>query len=131
MRTIETHKVNPANESLTITATDAPGAGGAHHRYVISGFNPTSNPSAVAPEDNAHSVTILFQNGPIAECGVNGLTNEALLAVVRDRVGAFNRGSFACDENSRALRGINEAIDALHSRTKSSMARGVEGTHTV
>lgn len=130
MRTIETHKVNPANDALTIAVTDEKGAGGANHRYEITGFHAGTNASIENGEHHLHEkLTIIFQNGPIAESGVNGITNEALLAIVRDRIGCFNRGSFACDENSRALRGINEAIDALHSRTKSRMARGVEGTH--
>lgn len=132
MRTIESHKVNSANAALTIAATDQPGTGGANHRYEITGFHAGTNASIEENEHHIHEkLTIIFQNGPIAECGVNGVTNEALLAIVRDRIGAFNRGSFACDENSRALRGIGEAIDALNSRTKNRTARGVEGTHTV
>ena len=37
---------------------------------------------------------IRFQNGPIAEAGVNGLTHEALLAVLEDRLVGFQSGPY-------------------------------------
>ena len=42
MRTIDDHKVNPANDTLTISVMDEPGSGGAHHHYDISGINDPS-----------------------------------------------------------------------------------------
>jgi hypothetical protein len=72
---------------------------------------------------------ISFQNGPIAEAGVNGLTQEALLAIVADRLRSFQAGPYACPENGDALAAVEEAMACLHSRTKARMARGVEGTH--
>ena len=35
MRTLEGHKVNPANDQLVVTVRDAPGAGNACHEYKI------------------------------------------------------------------------------------------------
>jgi len=49
MRTIDDHKVNPANDTLTITVMDEPGAGGAHHHYDVSGFDGSTNPSSKSP----------------------------------------------------------------------------------
>ena len=93
MRTIEDHKVNPANDTLTITVLDEPGSGGAQHLYQITGFSTASNPSdpftARHGQPAQHS-TVLFQNGPIAEVGVNGVTHEALLAIVADRLRYFH-----------------------------------------
>lgn len=129
MRSLTSHKVNPANSALDITATDEPGAGGASCRYVVSGFNPTTNPSALAPDDNSSATTILFQNGPIPEVGVNGFTNEALLAILIDRLQSFQRGPFSCRENSLALTKLEEAAHWLNHRTSERTARGVEGTH--
>ena len=129
MRELHDHKVNPANDKLTIQVTDEPGAGGANHRYEITGYLVAENPSAVAPVDNNGSVVILFQNGPIAECGVNGITQEALLAIVADRLRSFQAGPYACRENALALTKIEEAQHWLHHRTRLRMARGVEGTH--
>lgn len=130
MRILNEHKVNPANDTLQIEVTDQPGAGGANHRYVISGLDTASNPSAYA-DDMLFSAVILFQNGPIPEAGVNGVTHEALLAIVADRLRSFQAGPFACKANACALTHIEEAQHWLQQRTLERMRRGVEGTHTV
>lgn len=126
MRAINDHKVNPANDTLTIGVLDGPGAGDACHRYEISGFDASTNASA---EQHFCKTEILFQNGPINEVGVNGLTHEALLAIVADRLRSFQAGPFACRENALALTKIEEAMHWLHHRTLVRMRRGVEGTH--
>ncbi len=132
MRTITEHKVNPANDKLTITVTDEPGAGGANHLYMVEGFNTETNASdpftARHGQPSKHT-TILFQNGPINEAGINGITQEVLLAIVADRLRSFQAGQYACRENALALTKIEEAMHWLHSRTLSRMQRGVEGTH--
>lgn len=125
MRTINEHKVNPANDKLTITVRDEPGAGGASHVYEVSGW---SQPGA--PEGACYTV-LNFQNGPINKAGVNGLTQEVLLAIVADRLRSFQAGPFACRENALALTKIEEAQHWLHSRTLARMQRGVEGTHSL
>ncbi|HEY4365896.1 MAG TPA: hypothetical protein VGN07_01570 [Steroidobacteraceae bacterium] len=116
-RFIEDHKVNPANDRVLIRVADEPGAGGANHRYAVSWDNGGTD--------------IDFQNGPIAEAGVNGITHEALLAIIADRLAAFQRGPYACNENAMALLKISEAQEWLYSRTRARVQRGVEGTHTV
>lgn len=128
MRELTGHRVNPANDTLTIKVLDQPGSGGANHLYEIAGFNPTSNPSEgfTAGEGYAH---ILFQNGPILEVGVNGVTHETLLEIVADRLRSFQAGPFASKANACALTHIEEAQHWLHSRTLERMRRGVEGTH--
>lgn len=137
MRTITEHKVNPANDKLTITVTDRPGAGGANHAYRIEGFDLSSNRSADHPDYGqiavgaATGMDIFFQNGPINEAGVNGVTQEVLLAIVADRLRSFQSGPYACRENALALTKIEEAQHWLHSRTLARMQRGVEGTHKV
>ena len=134
MRTIHDHQVNPANDTLTITVLDEPGAGGAQHLYQIEGFNSQSNasdPWTARHGQPAQHSTILFQNGPIAEVGVNGVTHEALLAIVADRLRSFQKGPYATKANACALTHIEEAMHWLHQRTLERMRRGVEGTHTV
>lgn len=116
MRTIEDHKVNPANDQIEITVLDAPGQGGANHAYKLQ-------------FPDVPATYINFQDGPIAEMGVNGLTHEALIAIVVDRMRSFQAGPFACRENALALTKLEEAQHWLHHRTKARMARGVEGTH--
>jgi hypothetical protein len=129
MRTIDDHKVNPANDTLTITVMDEPGAGGANHLYQVFGMNTTSNPSR-RDEGQVHA-EILFQNGPIPENGVNGLTHEVLLAIVADRLRSFQKGPYACKANACAITHIEEAQHWLQQRTIERMRRGVEGTHAV
>lgn len=132
MRTINDHKVNPANDVLNIEVQDEPGSGGANHLYHITGFNSSTNPSdpwTARHGSPAEHSTILFQNGPINEVGVNGLTHEALLAIVADRLRSFQSGPFASRENALALTKIEEAMLWLHKRTLDRMRRGVEGTH--
>lgn len=121
MREITTHKVNGLNEAINIIAMDQPGSGGAHHRYKIgfprySGFEP---------------IFIDFQNGPVHEVGTNGVTHEALLAIVADRLECFQAGPYKCDEDAEALVFVKAAMASLKSRTEKRLARGVEGTHTV
>ena len=128
MRTIDDHKVNPANDTLTISVMDEPGSGGAHHHYDISGINSSTNPSAPGFMTGQ---CILFQNGLISKVGVNGLTHEALLAIVADRLRSFQKGPYACKANACALTHIEEAMHWLQQRTIERMRRGVEGTHAV
>lgn len=131
-RTITEHQINPANDKLVIEVLDQPGAGGACHLYQITGFDTSTNPScpfvARYGKPAVHS-TVLFQNGPIDEVGVNGVTHEALLAILIDRLRAFQGGPYACEENQRAYQHLLMAQGFLNARTKARMARGVEGTH--
>ena len=129
MRTLEDFKVNPANDKLTVTVTDAPGSGGANHRYEISGFDTEKNPSHF--DGGTAECVILFQNGPINEAGINGITQEVLLSIVCDRLRSFQAGPFASRENALALTKLEEAQHWLLHRTRARMARGVEGTHKV
>lgn len=131
-RTLEGHKVNPANDLLKIEVLDEPGAGGAHHLYHITGFNSGSNPSdpwTARHGSPAQHSTLLFQNGPIADIGVNGITHEALLAVLIDRLECFQAGPYANDYNAAALNHLRSAQGALQDRTRERMSRNVEGTH--
>lgn len=134
MRTIDDHKVNPANDTLTITVLDEPGAGGANHLYQVTGFDTSTNSSDPFTERHgqpAQHATVLFQNGPIADVGVNGLTHEVLLAIVADRLRSFQKGPYSCKANACALTHIEEAKHWLQQRTIERMRRGVEGTHAL
>lgn len=129
---LTTHKNNGVNDALEIEVVDEPGAGGAPHHYLISGFDTTSNksdPFVAKHGQPGHYATILFQNGPIGEVGVNGITHEVLLAILIDRMEAFQRGPYACDFNDGALKNLEAALAVLEARTRERVSRGVEGTH--
>lgn len=122
MRTVEYHKINPMNDTLDIVVKDEAGHGGANHVYAIE----HTNTAGLEPLS-----TILFQNGPIAEHGVNGITQEILLAIVIDRLRSFQSGPFSSRENAIALTKCEEALHWLQQRTIERLRRGVEGKSIV
>lgn len=123
MRKIDHHKLNEVNNALNITVLDKPGQGGACHEYKIECDGSVASEGAIA-----HSAqTISFQNGPLKENGVNGITNESLLAILIDRAECFMAGPFPSPDTEEALDYFRLAMDALQRRTKERLARGVEG----
>lgn len=125
MRQITDHKLNGLNDAITITVTDEPGQGGANHDYDLSFISDPGDPT----DRGVSHCLICFQNGPIQEAGVNGISGEALLAVVIDRLRSFQAGPFACRENALALTNLEQSMMWLQKRTRDRLARGVEGTN--
>lgn len=145
-RQLTSHLAGPGALPLAIAVGDEPGAGGAHQRYVISGFNAGRNPSSGRahaeylraqqgsnnPEIALHyqsvlnaqdTLTVLFQNGNPAVVGVNGVTIEALLAVAIDRLQGFQSGQFADEHNAAALVYLRSAQEVLHQRTRERLQK--------
>ena len=120
MRNLTQHIVegDSVNHQLGIVVHDEPGHGGACHSYSI-----IDDPKPLCGID--------FQNGPIKEVGVNGITHEALLAILIDRMEGFQAGPYASKDNARALTHMKAALGSLQNRTRARIARGVEGTHAV
>ena len=104
------------DDYICVYVTDEKGAGGAHHTYEIRD-----------KQTNEILDTVTFQNGPIAENGVNGSTNEAYLAIVGHRLDCFARGPFPSGFNAIALAGCEIAQTSLAMRTEDRQNRGVEG----
>jgi hypothetical protein len=132
MRNLDDHIVSGDQAvQLKIEVVDEPGAGGANHQYRISGHDLKKHPaySNVSDEDIPTWETLCFQQGPIKEAGVNGVTQEVLLAIVIDRLRAFQASQFSCRENAIALTKCEEALMWLQRRTVARIKRGVEGTH--
>lgn len=129
-RKVTDHVINPTNDRITITVVDEPGSGGASHLYQIEGFDTSTNksdPFTARHGAPAKHSTVLFQNGGIAEAGVNGVTQEVLLAIVADRLRSFQSGPYPSRENALALTKVEEALHWLQKRTLDRMRRGVEG----
>lgn len=124
---ITSHKVNGLNESLRIAFFGKPGSGGAYHNYCIS----QPNLGKDCKPNSVNLFSLKFQEGPIQEAGINGISNEALLAIVEHRLECFQNGLFKCRENAVALTKLQECIMWLQKRTRDRVARGVEGTSTV
>ena len=108
------HKINEVNDNITIVADGDPGDCGLY--YIDYG-------DAV----HVRSVLLQFQKGPVSEAGLNGITNEALIAIVLDRLRRFQSGDFKCRENAVAITKLEEGLMWLHKRTLDRVRRGVEG----
>lgn len=106
----------PDNENVSITTQGVPQFG-AYPIYVISSVNGQAD------------TVLQFQNGTIKDVGINGITNEALLAVVIDRLRDFQTGDYPCRENAIALTNIEHGLLWLQKRTTDRTLRGVEGEH--
>lgn len=137
LRTVTSHQASPLDNELRITALDERGSGNANYEYFVTGMS-VLNPipesiQDVSPGDSGYGygIRISFQNGPIQEAGVNGVSNEALLAIVADRLEGFQSGPYACEDNGIAMVKILSAIEDLQRRTKRRLERGVEGTSQV
>ena len=119
MRKITDQLCVPANnEGPVVTAVDEEPDGVCYTYDVIK-------------TDNTWLERIIFQHGPIYEVGVNGITNEILLAIVIDRLRGFQAGGLRCRENAVALTKLEEALMWLKKRTHERTVRGVEGTNEV
>lgn len=124
MRIITDHALNGLNENLALEAGPA-GNGGASHDYVIRLGN-TSRDAKVS------AYPLHFQEGAIDEVGgVNGISNEVLVAIVIDRLRGFQEGPFKCRDNAIALTDLEGVLMRMQKRTRDRMARGVEGTHQI
>ncbi|MGL5719900.1 MAG: hypothetical protein ACRCYP_03790 [Alphaproteobacteria bacterium] len=124
-RTVTDHKIGGIDNSLDVTVLDEPGAGGACHEYVISYL---SDPDEHGNCFGMQLCKISFQNGPVKEHGVNGITQESLIAICIDRLRCFQAGEYACEDNQAALMNLELALELLQKRTRDRLSRGVEGT---
>ncbi len=108
---LSVRRFNPNLYTITGYQLPRPGASANGNRLLEFQKNP--------PGDMIESGTYLpicFQEGRAEECGTNGITMEALLMIVHDRLSLLNRGTFECYENHSALYHIAQAIDALNDR---------------
>jgi len=106
-RKLETHKTNPCNEKIDIVVGRV-GAGGGPVRYDVFGPRLGMNPT--------FSLNMRFQDGPVDQ-GVNGLTNEAVVAILIDRLEGFQTGEFACTENTTAIGHLKSAMKCFRDRS--------------
>jgi hypothetical protein len=102
----------------TVLVTDAPGNGGANHRYQI------------VDVDNYDIVygDVIFQNGARKlEDSIHGILDTDLLEIVRHRLQSFQAGPFASRENAVALTHIEEALMWMNKRVEDRIERNVLG----
>jgi hypothetical protein len=110
----------PNNAPTNVAAIDErdPKAGNASHTYGIQ---------YGGPKDVCH---VQFQHGPRGvEGSTPGVFDDDLLAIIEDRLVAFQGGPFACNENAEALTAVRDAREALGKRVARRIAQGVLGAN--
>lgn len=118
------HKTSKLNrECIVVKTADYRSEDGAHHKYTIEVFPFNAEPGA----EPVHTVQLEFQNGPLAEVGANGITEQALIAIVLDRFRSFNSGPYGCRENSIMITKLEEALLWGQKRANDRAMRNVEG----
>ena len=109
-------KRNNLNEVFVL---DEQGPGGGYHDY------------GVVDNCGVERARILFQKGPRNDPDArDGVTDQDLLEIVRDRLAAFQKGSLPSRETACALTHIEEALMWLNKRAGDRAERGVRGPYT-
>lgn len=105
-----------------VYAVDEIGPEGANHEYVISFVGNL-------PEKDGEGIIIQMQRGARKDdASIHGAIDSDLLEIVRDRLRAFQAGSYASRENACALTHIEEALMWLNRRVEDRIERNVLGT---
>lgn len=111
VRELDSHKTNECNRTIEILADALDPISGASHVYEVA-------------VPGGQRLDLEF-----SRVGQVGVTHEALLAILIDRLECFQAGKFANDYNATALDHLRAARAALLARTAEREARGVEGRH--
>jgi hypothetical protein len=113
MREVTDHWLDDRSDNVEVRAEDL-GPGGADHKYTLKAGDTEQ--------------VLLFQRGPVREAGLNGVTEEALIAVLIDRFTSFRDGPFSHPAHSAILEHLEGALEEMHGRTRERESRGVKGT---
>ncbi len=120
MRTLTEHLMAEGENPATVIAMDEPLPGFAHMRYDVLGFNTVYNPAADVQGTPAHftRLPIIFQSDPDrpAHLPQDGVSTEALLAVLVDHLQSQLATPQACHEYAAAAQNVQQALVALAHR---------------
>lgn len=108
---ITSHHVGNNPMNLTVTAVPVT-------RYGMPTFNYQITKHHDGKDGYQFIKDFSFQIGNPARFGVNGVTNEVLLAIIKHRLEGFQENpNAACVENQLALDHVNQALMSMHNRT--------------
>lgn len=138
-REINGHHINSFNREHLEVLADSRSNGGASHVYSLTlktdrtgKIRIFSGDMAVAGDGTIKEevCVIKFQMGSVQthDVGFNGITDEALLAIVLDRLQGFQQGPVSCRENAIVITKLEECLMWLRKRAEDRERRGVEGT---
>jgi len=103
---------------------------GGYTEFVSRSVNGVEEPNRL--EIQGIGSTIQWQDGVIdPEKGANGVTVEAMVSAVIQRLEAFQKTRFACRENALAITKLEEAAHWMQSRREERFDRGVLNSHVV
>jgi len=97
-REIKTHHVDELNQAISIKVGTACGRGGAPLAYRVEVENVEGDSYEIV-----NSVYLKFHEGPVDE-GFNGITSEALLAVLIDRLMCLKAGPYPDEFYTTAIK---------------------------
>jgi hypothetical protein len=118
-------------ENLNDVYVGEKGVGGASHCYMIvkAGTVKTDEDAIVVKPDDIIEA-IQFQEGARKDPkAVQGVTDQDLLEIVRDRLRGFQSGDMPTRETACALTHVEEALMWLNKRQADRAERGVLGTN--
>jgi hypothetical protein len=81
-------------------------------------------------DHDVNMISFRIQNGPIKEVGLNGCDVSTIIEAASLIVEGLNK-QFPCDENHKAIRSLNNALDWLEERKINREKRQVEGRSIV
>jgi hypothetical protein len=120
MRTITEHLQAEGESPTTVVAMDNPAPGHANNRYDALGFNTVYNPAADVNGVSARftRLPIIFQSNPDlpAYMPQDGISTEALLAILADHLASQLQTPQACHEYAAAGQAVSHAIEVLAAR---------------
>lgn len=121
---LDHHDGHGLNERVSITRDERdPNAGGASHHYRLMFQH--------GPDDEQEVGFLQFQHGARSvEGSKSGLLEGALIAVLLDRLRAFQAGPYPSRQNAIALTKLEEALFWIKDRAHERARRGVLGTNT-
>lgn len=120
-------------ENLNDVYAGEKGIGGASHDYIIvkagkATYDAEENVMEVQPDDVIDAIH--FQEGARKdENSLDGVTDQDLLEIVRDRLSGFMDGDMPTHETSYALMHVQEALLWLNKRIEDRIERNVLGTY--
>lgn len=118
IRVIHDHEVNALNRMIKLMRSDGLGNPGVEGRIYDMILGPDFGSHRLQfHQDNTVHVGALGQTTASTAIEPNGLTNEVLLAIVKDRLECSQRGAHRCREDALALTKIEEALHWLGAKS--------------
>lgn len=125
MRQIATHHDGHGLNESTYLYAGEPGPGGASHYYAATALDFDDVGQA-----DVEVLKVQFQVGPRhVEGSTPGVLDGVLLAIVHDRMEAFQAGPYASESNAQVLAACDAGLAALKARADERAARAVLGTY--